>query len=164
MARTPGKTGPYRKPRADVYTVLLLVALIAMIVSCVVLYVEVLDYGENPLGAAPASTRTPQSPATGLAWGGAGVIMLSVYKLWRVRPSLATLLRTGIVSGLAYAVADFWPAPGFLLFLKLPVIGIFIALAFLLLGEFSSGDISMIRSIFQRHPGPVPDIGRTDAS
>jgi hypothetical protein len=40
--------GPYRKPRADIYTVLLALALVAIIIGCVVLFQEVADYGEQP--------------------------------------------------------------------------------------------------------------------
>jgi hypothetical protein len=33
-------TGPYRKPRADVYTVLLILALIAILLATILLYME----------------------------------------------------------------------------------------------------------------------------
>jgi len=44
--------GPYRKPRADVYTMLLLAALLAMVIGTVVLYLETQEYGPQPFGAA----------------------------------------------------------------------------------------------------------------
>ena len=40
--------GPYRKPRVDIYTVLLALALVAIIIGCVVLYLDVAEYGEQP--------------------------------------------------------------------------------------------------------------------
>lgn len=38
----------YRPPRADIYTVLLAIALVAVIVGCVFLFLEVSDYGSPP--------------------------------------------------------------------------------------------------------------------
>ena len=40
--------GPYRKPKVDIYTVLLAIALAAIIIGCVVLFLEVAEYGEQP--------------------------------------------------------------------------------------------------------------------
>ena len=40
--------GPFRKPRADIYTVMLALALVAIVIGCVCLYLEVADYGEQP--------------------------------------------------------------------------------------------------------------------
>ncbi|WP_095414999.1 hypothetical protein [Thermogutta terrifontis] len=38
----------YRPPRVDIYTVLLAIALVAVIIGCVFLYLEVADYGSPP--------------------------------------------------------------------------------------------------------------------
>ncbi|NMC18907.1 MAG: hypothetical protein GYA33_00680 [Thermogutta sp.] len=38
----------YRPPQADIYTVLLAIALAAVIIGCVFLYLEVADYGSPP--------------------------------------------------------------------------------------------------------------------
>ncbi len=43
----------YRKPRADVYTLLLGIALVALIVACVLAYLEMEDYGDQPFSGAP---------------------------------------------------------------------------------------------------------------
>jgi O-antigen/teichoic acid export membrane protein len=83
-----------------------------------------------------------------LSWAAAGATMLAVYRMWNILPSSVTLLRSIMVCGLAYTFAVLWPAPGFLLVLKLSVIGIVIVFAFLLLGEFSSSETFMIRSLF----------------
>jgi len=41
-ATDPGKpSGPFRKPRADLYTMMLLVALLALVIGTVFLYLEV---------------------------------------------------------------------------------------------------------------------------
>lgn len=57
--------GPvFRKPRADLYTVLLVIALLAMIVACVFAYVEVKDYGDSPYKGGPSVYALPaESPA-----------------------------------------------------------------------------------------------------
>ncbi len=44
----------FRKPRADLYTVLLILSLLALIVGCVFMYLEVQDYGEEPYKGAPS--------------------------------------------------------------------------------------------------------------
>ncbi len=84
-ALSSGSGGPYRKPRLDIYTVMLAIALVAIIIACVVLYLEVADYGKPPyqLGLAapvqadpaPASTvaaccgpETPSVPCFPIGW------------------------------------------------------------------------------------------------
>lgn len=42
------KHGPYRKPRADVYTVLLIIALVAVLVGCLFAWLETADYPDKP--------------------------------------------------------------------------------------------------------------------
>lgn len=41
--RSSSNQGPYRKPRADVYTVLLIIALVAILLSVLFLHLEVKD-------------------------------------------------------------------------------------------------------------------------
>ncbi len=80
--------------------------------------------------------------------------MLAVYRLWQVFPPVGTLWRSILVCGLAYALAALWPAPGVLLLLKLPVIGLMIGLSFKLLGEFSDGEIAWARSMLPWRTAP----------
>jgi hypothetical protein len=54
--------GPYRKPSTDLYTVLLAVALLALIAGTVFLYMELLDYGSPPYQGAPSAFVVPQGP------------------------------------------------------------------------------------------------------
>jgi hypothetical protein len=82
-----------------------------------------------------------------LAWLGATSALLAVFKVWNVAPPAVTLLRSIIISALAYALAVLWQSPGVFLLLKLPVIALIILLAFLLLGEFSAKEISFVRSM-----------------
>lgn len=94
------------------------------------------------LGAIGASLVT-----TLLACVGAFTAVIAVYRLWKILPSIGTLLRSILVCGLAYTVATIWPLAGLLLFLKLSVIGIAIFVLFYLLGEFSSSEIALVRSV-----------------
>ncbi|MBN1832536.1 MAG: oligosaccharide flippase family protein [Deltaproteobacteria bacterium] len=84
---------------------------------------------------------------TALSWVAALVAILAVGRIWGVFPSLGTFLRSIMISGLTYAFALLWPAPGCLLILKLILIGIFITVAFLLSGEFSHRELNLIRSM-----------------
>ena len=40
--------GPYRKPRWDLYTWMLFISLMAVVIACVCLFLEVKDYGDTP--------------------------------------------------------------------------------------------------------------------
>jgi hypothetical protein len=50
-------TGPHRKPRADVYTVLLVIALIAVVAANVFLYLVAADYEFKYKGAPRAQLQ-----------------------------------------------------------------------------------------------------------
>ena len=45
MAPTPGT---FQKPRFNVYTMMLFISLVALIIACVLLYQELLLYGDFP--------------------------------------------------------------------------------------------------------------------
>lgn len=45
----------YRKPKADVYTLLLGIALVALIIACIFAYMEIQDYGASPISGAPSA-------------------------------------------------------------------------------------------------------------
>jgi hypothetical protein len=69
----PKYAGPYRKPRTDIYTWMLALALVAILIACLCLYLEVVDYGPNPfsaslaappsVGVASIALVTPSTPA-----------------------------------------------------------------------------------------------------
>ena len=46
-------SGPYRKPQADIYTVLLAVALAAVLLATIFAYLETSDYGDQKYRGAP---------------------------------------------------------------------------------------------------------------
>jgi len=121
-----------------------------------------------PLATAGHLLLIPRWDAMGAAlvtslFAGLGALatVLAVYRIWRILPPAATLLRSTLLCGLAYTLAILWPTPSLLLLLKLPVIGLLIGLLFLLLGEFSAGEIAMVRSTFpwrttsKQDPGEV---------
>jgi hypothetical protein len=77
-SKKPG--GPYRKPRADVYTLLLIFALIAVITATVLLYIQMGEYDYDMKGGptvwrdvppAVAATDCPWTHANG--WPAAGL-------------------------------------------------------------------------------------------
>jgi len=102
------------------------------------------------LGAIGASFVT-----TLLAILGALATVLAVYRLWRILPPAGTLWRSVLACGLAFALAALWPAPGLLLLVKLPVIGVVIVLAFKVLREFNAHEIALARSVLSWKTTPA---------
>lgn len=54
----------YRKPKADIYTLLLAIALVALIVACVLAFLELKDYGDQPFSGAPSAAVSIDRPGT----------------------------------------------------------------------------------------------------
>lgn len=103
----------------------------------------------GPLGASLVTTVLSTAEAL------AGFI--AVYRLWRLLPPRATILRSVALCAPAYAAALLWPAPGPLLFVKLPLIGLTVVLGFFLLGEFSPVELALARSVLSwRTLAPQP--------
>ena len=70
------------KPRADLYTVLLLVAFLALVIGTVFLYLESADYGPTPSGEPSVQTGFYQpSPALPSAGSAAVAMSLSIGKV-----------------------------------------------------------------------------------
>ncbi len=55
--------GTYRKPQADVYTLMLVLALLAIIAGTVFLYLETRDYDSPPYQGGPSVSVGRQQPA-----------------------------------------------------------------------------------------------------
>ncbi|NLS96839.1 MAG: hypothetical protein GXX96_32285 [Planctomycetaceae bacterium] len=53
----------YRKPKADVFTLLLGIALAALIVACIFAYLEIKEYGASPFSGAPSVAVPVERPA-----------------------------------------------------------------------------------------------------
>lgn len=59
MTPSSSRQGPFRKPKADVFTVLLVLGLVAIITGCILLYLEVADYGTEAYTRAESVVRQP---------------------------------------------------------------------------------------------------------
>jgi hypothetical protein len=53
----------YRKPKADIYTLLLGIALVALIIACWFAYMEIKEYGASPFSGAPSVSVPVERPA-----------------------------------------------------------------------------------------------------
>ncbi|MEO0455020.1 MAG: oligosaccharide flippase family protein [Cyanobacteria bacterium P01_A01_bin.114] len=67
-----------------------------------------------------------------------------VYQIWRVYPPLSTLLRSLIVSGVAFGIAAAWPASGLWVLIKLMLATAMSLGTFILLGEISDRELAAI--------------------
>ncbi len=54
------------KPQPDRYTVMLLIALVALIIACIFLYLQVASHGPDPLSGLPSASLLPQRLTEGL--------------------------------------------------------------------------------------------------
>ncbi len=59
MTPSSSRQGPFRKPKADIFTVLLVLGLVAIITGCILLYLEVADYGTQAYTRAESVDRQP---------------------------------------------------------------------------------------------------------
>jgi len=82
-----------------------------------------------------------------LAWIGAAISMLIVYRVSGARVASASLLRIALTTGLAYGVASVWPAPGVWVIGKLLVLCAGVLLSLFALGELTPADLAFARSV-----------------
>jgi O-antigen/teichoic acid export membrane protein len=80
---------------------------------------------------------------------GAFVSLFMIYRIWNVFLPVKSILKGLACSGLAFSIATLWPAAGLMLILKLIFIMLIILLFFLVTGEFTAGEVNMIRSIIR---------------
>jgi len=81
---------------------------------------------------------------------GAIACVSSVCLIWALAPPIKTILKSILISGLAYVLAILWPVSGFMLIIKIMVIMFCIVLSFLLFREFSPKEIALLRSMNQK--------------
>jgi hypothetical protein len=84
---------------------------------------------------------------TFFAWVGAAVVMLTLFRQWQVSLPLISLVRSLAICGGAYCLSNYWPSPGLMLFVKLPLVCLVILLAFWLTGEIRSAELAFFRSL-----------------
>jgi O-antigen/teichoic acid export membrane protein len=98
----------------------------------------------GPLGAAVVTA--------GCVVLGAAAGMLLIHRVWTVLPPVATIVRSLLLTGAAYALAAGWATPGMWVFLKLPIVAGVAAAGFLLLREFRIGDLPTAWRALARRP------------
>jgi O-antigen/teichoic acid export membrane protein len=82
---------------------------------------------------------------------------LAVYKIWGILPPAKTFWKSALCSGLALSIAVFWPVSGLMVILKLVAIVFAIFIAFLLLGDFTDGEVDLIRTLVRKRALPSED-------
>ena len=87
---------------------------------------------------------------TGVALIGTSWALWCIHDVWRVLPPRATIVRSLLVSAVAFAAAAMWPTPGLLVLLKLPVLALGCLFLFVGFGEFTSDDLAMTGSLLTR--------------
>ncbi|MEM9266822.1 MAG: oligosaccharide flippase family protein [Cyanobacteria bacterium P01_F01_bin.13] len=108
-----------------------------------------------PLAAGGHWWAIPLWQATGaavvtmlVAWFGAVLMVLAIYRLWQVLPPVTTLGRSFLVCGALYFLASHWPVVSPLWLLpQLLVLALMIPLLFLVLGEFNRREIALAGSV-----------------
>jgi hypothetical protein len=75
---------------------------------------------------------------------------LAVYKLWGILPPAKTFVKSAFCSGLALAMAVFWPVSGLMVILKIVAIVATIFIVFLVLGDFTAGEVALIRTLVRK--------------
>ena len=96
----------------------------------------------GPAGAAAATTT--------LAWLGAGLTMVAVYRQCGATPPLATILRTTLTTLIAYTLSSVWYTSGAWVILELSGITAIILICLFLLGELTRQDLAFVRSLLRR--------------
>jgi len=97
-----------------------------------------------------------------VAWLGAAAGLVSVYRTWGVLPPPGTLWRAAAVTCITYVAAVCWPAKGWLLPLEMAAETVGAALLFVVLSEFSRGELAAaVRAVLGR-PGAGTLSGRDE--
>jgi O-antigen/teichoic acid export membrane protein len=78
---------------------------------------------------------------------GAVACLVTALAVWGLRPPIGTVLRSAILSMVAYAAASSWHSPGLLLIVEGVVLSLGILVGYLLLGEISRAELTSIRSL-----------------
>ncbi len=96
----------------------------------------------------------PRLGATGAALSTLATALLGVlaalwamYRTWSILPPVASILRGTIVGALAYAVGSAFPTAGWAVPLKLAVLAGAVVVGLALIGEISSQDMILLRSL-----------------
>lgn len=69
----------------------------------------------------------------------------AVYCLWKIFPSFPSLGRSLLITVLVYGLTTIWETSGWLLMVKLVILGLLSILGLLILGEFSNKEVGIVR-------------------
>jgi len=105
----------------------------------------------GPVGAASATTA--------LAWLGAGLTTLAVYRQCGVYPAPATIIRVAATTLIAYALSSAWHTSGMWLVTKLAGLTAAILIALFVLGELTGQDLAFARSLLRRQRASAAPAG-----
>ena len=83
---------------------------------------------------------------SGLEIAGALVASAMVYRVWNIRPSLATIARGLALTAAAYFLATLWPSNDAWLIVKAGLIALAIPVGYLLLGELGPREVEWARA------------------
>jgi len=103
------------------------------------------------LGSLGASMVT-----TIISFAGALATLWAVHRLWSILPSGITLLRSSLICGLAFLIAQLWPASPLILLIKIPTIMLLIVIFFLISAELTREEFAFVKSLLtlgKRSPG-----------
>lgn len=95
----------------------------------------------GPLGAALVTTAVASVAAMSLVF--------AIYRLWGILPSFLSLGRSLLLGGLVYFLATSWATPGWLVLVKLTILGLGILVGLWLLGEFRDRERVVVQSFLQ---------------
>lgn len=99
----------------------------------------------GPVGAAGVTAS--------FALAGATVSLVATHRLWRIAVPGATLLRTGAVSALAWAIAAGWGTAGGWVVLKIAVVFLVVPAALVATGEIGARELRFARRVAGFAPG-----------
>jgi O-antigen/teichoic acid export membrane protein len=103
----------------------------------------------GPLGASMVTTFTSLTGALAALW--------AVFRVWRIFPPAVTFLRSLLICGLAFLIAQFWPASSLFLLIKIPAIMLAIIVSFLISGELSRDEFAFAKSLMTLGKRSVED-------
>jgi O-antigen/teichoic acid export membrane protein len=116
-----------------------------------------------PLAFAALLVVIPRFGATGaaavttiLAYGGAVAMMLGVYRRCGAAPKAGTVIRTFVVTVLAFALSLAWHTRGLWVIAEIVVVACAILLGLLALGELTSQDLAFAQSLFSKRRPRLP--------
>jgi hypothetical protein len=81
--------------------------------------------------------------------------------VWNARPALLSLVRSGITGLIVSVIASLWPATGYLVVLKLGILGPAAVALMVALGEISRNEIRDALALLGEKRVPMPDQNRS---